>query len=419
MSWQTSRFHNTAVPALVVAGVAFQLLRSHVCERYRVTSRSMEPTLHGDPESGDIVVVDRLAWLSDEPRPGDLVVLRNPDDASQNHLVKRLVAIGPAFVEFRGGDVFLGESRQSLARVVKDPIAYRSFRTVHARLTGRDGLPFRDDAERSRVLVDSDDPEARVVVLEPVATLDQLRAALAAESQDERSANVPPDRFLPGHMSLAEPVGNDFLDARGVRQHASGPVPRDIGIDLELEVDTCAGLQLVYEYAEHYFACTIASDGDGVFSHYGQALATFDFGEIAPRTALRISFGYLDGRLFVTRGDELVAAYAVDLPEQSRLLIDRDDRFVNQLHVGIAGESSASISAFEVFRDSYYDATSRTYHVEHGQIFVLGDNAFDSSDSRDRGNGPFELDDLVGRPFAVIGPMERARWLPRYSMTGP
>jgi hypothetical protein len=50
--------------------------------------------------------------------------------------------------------------------------------------------------------------------------------------------------------------------------------------------------------------------------------------------------------------------------------------------------------------------------VEPQQMFLLGDNPHDSSDSRTTLQ-PVPLDRLVGRPFAIIAPSARARIFPR------
>ena len=59
---ETRRLIRDVFPVVVVAYVVFLLVRSHVCERYQVPSSSMEPTLHGDVDDGDVVLVDKTAW---------------------------------------------------------------------------------------------------------------------------------------------------------------------------------------------------------------------------------------------------------------------------------------------------------------------------------------------------------------------
>ncbi len=52
--------------------------------RLRVEDRSMEPTL----DSGDYVIVNRLAYLFKSPSEGDLVIIRHPNDSK--FMVKRI-----------------------------------------------------------------------------------------------------------------------------------------------------------------------------------------------------------------------------------------------------------------------------------------------------------------------------------------
>ena len=49
--------------------------------------------------------------------------------------------------------------------------------------------------------------------------------------------------------------------------------------------------------------------------------------------------------------------------------------------------------------------------LEPGQVFLLGDNAADSRDSRMF--GPVPLQAFVGRPRIVLGPWPRTHWLAR------
>ena len=67
----------------------------------------MEPTLH----SGDYVIVNKWAYRTKDPQPGDIVVLRNPE-ATQRFLVKRIMSGDRSFGYFALGDN-LAQSRDS------------------------------------------------------------------------------------------------------------------------------------------------------------------------------------------------------------------------------------------------------------------------------------------------------------------
>jgi len=52
--------------------------------------------------------------------------------------------------------------------------------------------------------------------------------------------------------------------------------------------------------------------------------------------------------------------------------------------------------------------------VPAGQLWVMGDNRYDSADSRV--NGPVPIADLVGRAFVISWPAERWGWLDNYPL---
>jgi signal peptidase I len=52
-----------------------------------IPSGSMEQTLHGCPGcSGDRVLVNKVVYRLHDPRPGDIVVFKGPDDARREGL---------------------------------------------------------------------------------------------------------------------------------------------------------------------------------------------------------------------------------------------------------------------------------------------------------------------------------------------
>ena len=62
----------------------------------------MEPTLR----SGQYLVINKLAYVADEPQRGDIVVLRFPRDPRRD-FIKRIVALPGEEVAVRGGVVYV------------------------------------------------------------------------------------------------------------------------------------------------------------------------------------------------------------------------------------------------------------------------------------------------------------------------
>ncbi len=82
---KTGRYLWTIVIALVIALV----LRTFVIQAYRIPSGSMEDALL----KGDFVLVNKLAYRSEEPQPGDIIIFDYPLNPSKT-FIKRIVA-GP------------------------------------------------------------------------------------------------------------------------------------------------------------------------------------------------------------------------------------------------------------------------------------------------------------------------------------
>ncbi len=86
---------------LVVAVVLAVAVRALV-EPVRVSGLSMYPTLH----DGDYLIATPVPYWLHRPQRGDIVILKDPEDPSEN-LVKRIVALPGDRVTIRGGHVYI------------------------------------------------------------------------------------------------------------------------------------------------------------------------------------------------------------------------------------------------------------------------------------------------------------------------
>src|ERR1700730_4095139 len=72
------------------------------CEPFRVTSRSMEPTL----QPGDVLFVDKQIFEWRLPRRWEIIVFHGPEYRSTPY-VKRIVGLPGENVEIKDGHVFI------------------------------------------------------------------------------------------------------------------------------------------------------------------------------------------------------------------------------------------------------------------------------------------------------------------------
>ncbi len=400
---------------VLVGLLTFHLLRNHLCEYYLIPSASMEPTLHGDPSQGELVLVDKTAFWRRQPQPFDVVVLRRPD-AAQKLLVKRFIAKGPCSLKIAEGDLARRDDDGHWHLLHKDPIAYADMRIGVFEFGQQLAKPTRA-SQFFHLPVGLAEESPAVVHLRP--GFPDHASLLASLAKDDTSPGVQLDSRLPGHISTLKPVDSSYVDGSGQRCYEGQFFYPDIGLELDLQVRPgMHALQLIYEYQDALFSLSYSSDGLGLLRLPGEGQQHSFIGPaLSTEQANALVFGYLDGHLFFVLGETLLLHHPVVLPRNPQC------RRQNALHLGLAGKAGAVLSRLRVFHDIHYATAGgsraqgqQPYELEPGELFLLGDNSHDSADSRfatfNQPRTP-SLTDLVGRPVAVIAPWSQARMLVR------
>jgi signal peptidase I len=410
-------FARDAAVVATIAALLFQALRRFVADRYIVPSGSMQPTLYGDPEHGDVVLVDKLANRAGLRRY-DLAVYRGVEDP-QSNLVKRAVAFGDdaehCCLELRDGDLWLGPNSQQLARDVKEPFASRDLRVPWFEWPVTNGEPAVQF-----VAVPAGTAAGGPIALPSLGDVGDVRRTVARATGPGalRDGHALGDRWF----STVRAIDDSFLDALGYRRRGRGTTMVDVGFDGELELDGASDLfcVVVLRPDAWTFHWQLA-DGVVELWRHGDTVAEHRLAEgAAPPGPRRVEFGYLDGRFFFGvdgRADRLWCEprrpewTGPDAPEAQPLPR-------NLLHVGAVARA-ARIVRCTLFRDLYWfrermvgaPYAEPTVMVGRGEVYLLGDNESDSRDSR--AFGPVPDSAFVGRPRAVIAPWSRRRWLDR------
>ena len=409
--------------ALLVAGIAvltFQALRQCCGDYYRVPSGSMQPLLYGHPAGGDIVFVERLT-RAEHCRLHDLVVVEHPLQPGEQ-LVKRIAARGDdekaCCIDIRDGDVWLGSDPQRMVRETKEPLQSRGMRVRWAAWPApASGAASHLDLGPARV-------EQGRLVLPPLAdtTESDVRAMFRSDARRQRRSGAPDRCTPPGFLGTARVVDASYIDALGQRGREGDDVQvNDCGLDLLvagpaadvfLAIETRA-VSLTFHWQPASGRIELWCNGDDVAA---QELP------LRPTGAHRIEFGRLDGRVF----------FAVDGREDAMLCVPIEKQWATNdngpalpvgprthLLLGVAGDEPLRIDQLAVFRDTFawrerivgMPGQPGTWPktVRAGHWFLLGDNAFDSHDSRQFQDVPSAT--FLGRPWFVLGPWPRTRWL--------
>lgn len=90
------------IQTLVVFGAIFTIIYLFVAQPHKVSGSSMFPTLH----DGDYILTDKLSYRFGSPRQGDIIVLKNPRDESQD-FIKRVMASPGESIKIEKNSIFL------------------------------------------------------------------------------------------------------------------------------------------------------------------------------------------------------------------------------------------------------------------------------------------------------------------------
>lgn len=102
---------------IILAFVLAFLMNKFVYANAEVPTGSMIPVV----QPNDRLIVNRLAYLFEEPKRGDIVMFAFPDDEKDNYL-KRIIGLPGEKVEIKNGLVYINDSEKSLDEpYINDP----------------------------------------------------------------------------------------------------------------------------------------------------------------------------------------------------------------------------------------------------------------------------------------------------------
>lgn len=95
------------IETLVVFGAIFALIYLFVAQFHKVSGNSMLPTMH----DGDYLITEKISYKLNQPKSGDIVVLQNPKDESQD-FIKRIIALPGDTIKIENNRVFVNGGTQ-------------------------------------------------------------------------------------------------------------------------------------------------------------------------------------------------------------------------------------------------------------------------------------------------------------------
>lgn len=96
------------IQTLVVFGAIFALIYLFVAQFHKVSGNSMFPTFH----NGDYLITEKISYRLGDPKRGDVIVLKNPRDESQD-FIKRVIAVPGDTIKIDQSQIFVNGGKIS------------------------------------------------------------------------------------------------------------------------------------------------------------------------------------------------------------------------------------------------------------------------------------------------------------------
>ena len=90
------------IQTLVVFGAIFALIYLFIAQVHKVSGNSMFPTMR----NGDYLITEKISYKLGTPKRGDMIVLKNPRDESQD-FIKRIIATPGDTIRIEENNVFI------------------------------------------------------------------------------------------------------------------------------------------------------------------------------------------------------------------------------------------------------------------------------------------------------------------------
>ena len=374
--------YDASMLLFIIAAIVF--VRLQVVSAYHIPTRSMEPTLHGDEQDGDRILVNRL---SGRPERGDIWVF-DGWHAERKNFVKRVIGLPGDRLKFREGDLYVNGQLFRKEGDLYDALLF----PVYIREQIREQAVEEAGAEN---------PEAAEEVIDEFATRWSWLTGKWTAFASGAFRGHAPDADEDAVLRLADRIQDDYLHPRTGRLNEGLHEVADRRLTSNITPETPATqVTIRMTRGASRYEARLHADGTGVeLIVDGEQVARADYGLTSGETS-RVRFAAVDHVLRLEVDGELLR-HDLAQPE-----FPGDGEKAGSTEYRIAG-GAAHIVPERIERDVFWNRDDEADVEVLGptDYYMVGDNAGNSQDSRR--NGPVHANRLIGSPILVVWPPSR------------
>lgn len=135
------------VQVIAIALIISLPIRFLIAEPFVVNGASMDPTF----ATGQFLIVDRLSYRFEEPKRGDVIVFRYPNNPS-TYYIKRIIGLPGETVFIKDGSVSVSATANATSTIITEPYIrddHKSFDDLKATLSDSQYFVMGDNRRES------------------------------------------------------------------------------------------------------------------------------------------------------------------------------------------------------------------------------------------------------------------------------
>ena len=141
-----SIFNRENVEVVITAAILALIIRGFVVQAFKIPTGSMRETLI----EGDRILVNKFIYRFTDPKRGDIIVFKYPDDMKKD-FIKRLIATGGETVMIKNGDIWVDGRLIENPKAIKQTYYYNKYDTAY----GKEGVVIEVPEDNYFVLGDN------------------------------------------------------------------------------------------------------------------------------------------------------------------------------------------------------------------------------------------------------------------------
>ncbi|MFH0946550.1 MAG: signal peptidase I [Planctomycetota bacterium] len=378
---------------LAIAVVMALILKYFLVEAYKIPTGSMQPTILGDENSAifDRVLVNKFAYLVDDPERYDVIVFKFPLDRSKNY-IKRLIGLPGEQITIFGGNIYASRrGEDGTFGPMKIARKERQIREAVMKTVYPSGRPNETFDAAFQVVTGSHSVDGDEVTLSAGT---QIRFGHGEPIRDRYLDGYDPDWQIRAPDHVAE-FGREVVSDLGVRfEFSPGAGCKEARLSiLANEIEHRAVVGIGRDTGSRLESGYVGSAGDDLVAvcSLGTVVANDPDLSIEPGETVEIAFFHVDQELVLEIDGRQRLSFPYEISESSGSeaapgvfpMPRRSDR--NSVVVEIRG-GPATLDGLKILRDIHYTnhghSGKNVFEIPDDSLFALGDNTQNSHDGR-------------------------------------